>query len=95
MPKLGQRIRRYNGYRAVHDGNSDCSADVLAVTFVFWVNFDGDACRYELGTGSGNQQVFVAAFKLEANVVQDRFFFDVVDFCVGDGGFVVGHQFTG
>ena len=39
-----------DGYLAVHEGDGDFSADVLAVSFVFWVNFHGNACGYEFGT---------------------------------------------
>ena len=36
------------------------------------------------------KQVFAAAFQLETDVMQDAFLFYVVNFGVGDGGFVIG-----
>ncbi len=39
----------YDGDFAVHEWDSDFSANVFAVAFVFWVNFDGDAGRDEFG----------------------------------------------
>ena len=78
----------YYGHFTIHQRYSDFSTDVLPVSFILGINFHRHTCRYKFRAGSGNKEIFAAAFKLKPYIMKDAFLFYMIHFGIGYSGFV-------